>query len=411
MQVGVYKGGRANSTDVMGEGHAVELGFSKYSLEELKELEDRACPGWGSCALLGTANSTQCLSEVAGLTLPGGGTAAAISAKRLWIAKESGRRIVQLVHEGIRASDILTREAIENMIIVLHAIGGSTNAVIHLLALIEELEMGEEINISTIDTWSDMIPCILNVQPSGVYSITEFDQAGGIQAVLKKLEPYLNKDTMTVNGRTLIENFRDAMIEDPNIIMDLKEPLYKNGLAVLKGNLATSAIVRPPVIPKTLLKVTGPARVFDSEEEALDALKTKSINAGCVIVVRYEGPRGAPGLRELLMLTYYLKAAGLNEVCPIVADGKFSGFAKGPFICQVTPEAAVGGVIAVVRNNDLIEIDIPNKILNVKLSDQEINKRLSQWKPKPPKIKAGYLTLYARMADSCAKGAGLPLKI
>lgn len=411
MKGGIYKGKRLDSTDMISEGHAVELGFSKHTIAELKEMEDCACPGWGSCALLGTANTTQCLSEVAGLTLPGGGTAPAVSAKRLWLAKESGRQIVELVHKGIRASDILTKQAIENMIIIQHAIGGSTNAVIHLLALIEELGFGDDLNIDTIDRWGAKIPCILNVQPGGEFDIWDFDEAGGMQALMKRVEKYLDLNCLTVNGKTMGENLRETKIENPEVIRELNKPLYANGLAVLRGNLATSAIVRPPVIPQKMLKMTGPARVFDSEMEALDALKNKTIKPNTVIIVRYEGPRGAPGLRELFMTTYYLKAAGLDQSCAIVADGKFSGFAKGPFICQVTPEAAVGGPIAVVKDNDLIEIDIPNKQLNIKVSEEELSKRLAEWKPKAPKVRSGILTLYARMANSCAEGAGLPLKI
>ncbi len=411
MTVGEFKGRKTDSTEMIGEGHAFELGFSKYSHDELMEMEDCACPGPGSCALLGTANTTQCLSEAAGLTLPGGGTAPASSARRLWIAKESGRRIVELVHQGIRATDILTKETIENMMIVLNAIGGSTNAVVHLLALVEELGFLDSINIGTLDAWSKKIPCILNVRPGGEYTIAEFDQAGGIQGVLKRLAPHLHTQSLTVNGKTVAENINAARITRPEIIGDLEKPVYENGLVILRGNLADSAVVRPPVVPKNMLKVTGPARVFDSEADALPAVGKKQINPGDVIVVRYEGPRGAPGLRELLNLTYYLKAAGLNESCAIVADGKFSGFAKGPFVCQVTPEAAVGGPIALVKENDRVEIDIPNRKLNVKVSDEELARRRAEWKPKPPKVRNGYLTLYARVANSCAMGAGLPLKI
>ena len=411
MESGIYRGRRITISDVVAEGYAVELGFSNYPPQELLEMENCACPTSGSCALLGTANTVQCLSEAAGLTLPGGGTAPAVSAKRLWIAKESGRRVVELVYKGIRVSDILTKEALENMIIILHAIGGSTNALVHVLALIEELGMSDSLNIDTIDSWSDKIPCITNVLPGGEYSVCDFDEAGGIQAVMKKLGGHLHTNTLTVNGRTPAENLENAKVERSEVIKDLKEPLYERGLTVLRGNLATSAIARPPVVPQKMLRMTGPARVFDSEAEALDALKNKAIAPGSVIVVRYEGPRGAPGLRDLLKVTFYLKAAELDESCAVVADGKFSGFAKGPFVCQVTPEAAAGGPIAVVRDDDLIEIDMLGKRLNVKVPEEELQKRLAEWKPREAKVRRGILTLYARMADSCAKGAGLPLRL
>jgi len=411
METGTFKGKPVNAADVMTEGLAQEMGFGKYTKEELLELEDCACPGAGSCALLGTANTAECLAEAVGLTLPGSGTAPATSARRLWLAKESGRRIVEMVHQGIRAPDIITREAIENMMIVQNAIGGGTNCIIHILALVEEMGWGEELNIDTLEKWSDKIPCILNVQPGGEYGVCDLDSAGGIQAVMKNLEPYLYKKALTVNGKTVGENIKAAKVVRPEVIKSVKEPLYEKGFAVLRGNLATSAVVRPPVVPKNLWKITGPARVFDSEVAAHEALANKKIKPGDVIVVRYEGPRGAPGCRDHLMLTYYLKAAGLFESCAIVADGKFSGFAKGPFICQVTPEAAVGGPLAAVKEKDLIEIDIYNKKLNLKISNQELKKRLAAWKPPKPKVRSGYLTLYARLADPCTKGAGLSLKI
>jgi dihydroxy-acid dehydratase len=228
---------------------------------------------------------------------------------------------------------------------------------------------------------------------------------------MKNLGKSLHLNCLTVNGKTLGENLTASIVKRPEVIRKLQDPVYQNGIVVLRGNLAKSAIVRPPVVPPKMLQMRGPAKVFDSESEALEAIGKKAIKPGSVIVIRYEGPRGGPGLRELFKTTYYLKATGLDQSCAIVADGKFSGFAKGPFICQVTPEAAVGGPLAVVKDNDPIEIDIPHKKLNLRIPVEELTKRLAKWRPKIPKVRSGFLTLYARMANSCAEGAGLPLKI
>jgi len=316
-----------------------------------------------------------------------------------------------MVYEGLKSSAILTPEALENAVILLHALGGSSNIVFHILALAEELGIGDSIDVDLLEQWGKKIPCITNVMPGGKYSMTELDEAGGVQAIMKQVEQHLHKNALTVNGKTVGDNLESARVLDSDIIRPLSNPVYERGLAVIKGNLATSAIVRYSVFPKALLKFAGPAKVFNSQQEARDGVRNSKIKRGDVIIVRYEGPRGGPGMPDLLNLMYELYGADLANYCLVITDGKFSGFAQGPFICQVTPEAATGGPLAVVKDGDTIQIDVGNNKLNVNISDQELQKRLTEWKPKEPKVKRGYLTLWVRMANSAAKGAGLPYNI
>lgn len=408
---GWYKGERIHASTAKEVGLAYDLDPRTHSLEEVQEIEDLACPGPGSCALCGTANTTALLSEILGLTLPGGGSAPAVSAKRRWLSRQTGRQIVEMVHEGLTPSAILTPETLENAIILLHAIGGSSNAIFHILALAEDLSIGDKIDIDLIEHWGKKIPCIANVMPSGKYAVTELDEVGGIPALMKQLEQYLHKDVMTVNGKTWGENWQSAKVLDSDIIRPLSNPVFDRGLAILKGNLATSAVIRYSVFPKALRKFTGPARTFDSQVEARDGLRKNKIKRGDAIIVKYEGPRGGPGMPDLFNFMYELHGADLADYCLLITDGKFSGFAEGSFICQVTPEAAVGGPLAVVKDNDVIELDVESNKLNVNIPDTELQKRLAEWKPVEPKVRRGYLTLWARMANSAAKGAGLPYNI
>jgi len=408
---GRYMGRDIATGDLDATAWAIQLETCKFSSENLKRMEDAACPGSGACALLGTANTMQCLSEAVGIALPYAGTAPAASAKRLWLARESGRQIVSLIREGISPMDIFTKEALENMIRVLHAIGGSTNAVLHILALAQEVDLLDEISLETFDKLSRETPCICNVKPSGTYAVSDLDEAGGIPAVMKNLSSLLNLDVLTVTGKTVGENIKDAQNLNDEVIRPLNRPLYREGLAVLRGNLANSAIARPTVMPKEMLKFKGAARVFDSQSDALAALANREINPGEILVVRYEGPRGGPGTSDIFKVLGYLCALDLDKSCALVTDGKFSGFARGPGVCQVSPEAAVGGPIALVKDGDIIEIDVPNRQINVQLSDQEIQKRLAEWRPPEPKVKRGFLTLYARMAEPVERGGGLPLRL
>lgn len=408
---GSHKGRRMDADMAIHAGFLHDMDPSKISIDELMEIENIACPGPGSCAPCGTANTTAILSEVLGLTLPGGGTAPAVSAKRRWISRQTGRRIVEMIHEGLTPNAILTPEALENAIMVLHALGGSSNAIFHILALAEEFGIGDRINVDLIESWGRKIPCIANIRPGGKYGVSELDEVGGILGVMKQVENYLHKKVLTANGKTVGENLQKAKALDSDIIRPFSNPVFERGIAIIKGNLAESAVVRFSVFPRVLLKYSGPAKVFDSQHEAQEAVKNKKIKRGEVIVVRYEGPRGGPGMPDLLHLMYEIRVAGLVEYCPLLTDGKLSGFAQGPFICQISPEAATGGPIALIKDGDMIEIDVLNNKLNAKITDEEFKKRRAAWKPKEPKVKRGYLTLWARFANPASKGAGLPYNI
>ena len=411
MEAGRYKGEDIVTTTLDAECWAYGVGKPRVSEEEIQVLEDSACPGAGSCALLGTANTMQCLTEALGLSLPGAGTALAVSAKRLWIAKESGRKIVEMVKKGITSSQIITPMNLRNAIRVLHAIGGSTNAVIHLLAIAYEKGFEREINLELFEQFGQETPCITAVRPSGPYTMGDFDEAGGIQAVMKRIEKFLNRDVMTVTGETLGNHLNRISVRDSPVIKGLEDPVNRGGLAILRGNLAKSAVVRPTVIPKEMLQHRGPAKVFNGQEEALEALQQNKIQAGDVVVVRYEGPKGGPGLTEVFKVIGYMNATGLETKCALVTDGKISGFAKGPFICQVSPEAAEGGPLALVQDGDVIEIDIPNRKLNLQVSEEELKDRQDRWKPPAPRVTEGFLTVYARLANPAEKGAGINLRL
>lgn len=407
---GWYGGKRLDSSGVLRAGltYALDPAASKVSAEQVVEMENCASTGPGACALCGTANTTALLSEVLGLTLPQGGSTPAVSAARRWLSRQTGRRIVEMVHAGLTPSAILTRESLENAIIALHALGGSSNAVYHILALSEDLGLGDTINIDLIEYWGKRIPCVANVMPSGMYSMPELDAAGGVRGVLKRVEEFIHKDAMTVSGRTWGELLKGVEISDSDVIRTLDNPVFERGLAILKGNLATSAVVRYSVFPKNVRQFSGPAKAFSSQVEARSALKKGQIHRGDAIVVPYEGPRGGPGMPDLFHLMYELNGAGLSDYCPVITDGKFSGFAMGAFVCQVTPEGAVGGPIALVRTGDLIDVDVDRNILNVRVSDEEMAKRKSQWSRPKSKVERGYLTLWANYANPASKGAGLP---
>ena len=412
MDSGHYHGKQSVTTTLDSECYAFGVGQPRISVAEILEMEDRVCPGAGSCALLGTANTMQCLVEALGLTLPGSGTAPATSARRLWLAKESGRRIVELVAQGVTSSRIISKQAVANAIKVLHAIGGSTNAIVHLLALAYELRWEEEINLSLFERFSDQVPCITNVVPSGVYTMKDFDDAGGIQTVMKRIESSLDREAMTVTGKTVGENLAGMGIpEDSDVIRPLDRPIARESLVILRGNLARSAVVRTPVIPKEMFRHRGPARVFDSQEEAIAALRDHEIKPGDVLVLRYEGPKGGPGFNEVFKVIGLLNASGLETRCALVTDGRISGFAKGPYICQVSPEAAAGGTLAVVEDGDPIEIDIPERRISLAVPEGEIERRLAAWKPPAPRVKDGILTAYAKLANPAELGGGLNLRL
>jgi dihydroxy-acid dehydratase len=377
----------------------------------MDRLEDSVCPGPGACALLGTANTMQCLTEAMGLSLPGVATTPAVSAVKLRQAKQSGQQIVNLVEAGITSHQIITRDSLTNAIRVLHAIGGSTNAIIHLLAMAWEMRFEDDIHLAFIEKLGQETPCIANVRPSGPYTVGDFDEAGGIPAIMKRLEDHLKKDAMTVSGQTLAANLEPARVLKPAVIKSLEEPVSEGGLAILSGSLARSAVVRPTVIVDEMKQHTGPARVFDGQEAALEALRDGKVQAGDVVVVRFEGPRGGPGLTEVFKVIGFMRGLGLESKCALVTDGKISGFAKGPFICQVSPEAAEGGPLAVVKDGDMIEMDIASRALNLLIPDKELQERIQNWAPPPPRVTDGFLTVYARLANPAAKGAGINLRL
>ncbi len=411
MAAGRYKGEDIVTTTLDAECWAYGVGKPRVSEEEVAMLEEAACPGPGSCALLGTANTMQCLAEALGLALPGAATALAVSAKRLRIAKESGRQIVHLLERGITSSRIITPANIFNAIRVLHAIGGSTNAVLHLLAIAYEKGFEKEIDLELVERLGQETPCIAAVRPSGPYTMGDFDEAGGVQAVMKRIESSLKTEVLTVTGATVADNLAQVTLDDSPVIRDPRNPVNRGGLAILRGSLAQSAVVRPTVIPAEMMRHTGPARVFDGQEAALEGLRQGKVRPGDVVIVRYEGPKGGPGLTEVFKVIGYLNATGLETQCALITDGKISGFAKGPFICQVSPEAAEGGPLAVVQDGDIIEIDIPDRRLNLKISAEELAARIAAWQAPPPRVTDGFLTVYARLANPASKGAGINLRL
>ncbi|MEM2091954.1 MAG: dihydroxy-acid dehydratase [Candidatus Bathyarchaeia archaeon] len=381
-----------------------EYSAGKISLEDLRALEDYAFPGCGSCNGMYTANTMACVAESLGLSLPGCATALAVSSKKLRIAKRSGERIVEMVKENLKPSDILTRKAFENAIAVDMALGGSTNAVLHIKAIAEEA--GIDLPLKIFDETARRVPHICDMRPSGPHDLEELDAAGGIPAVMSVLRDKLHLDALTVTGKTVGENIRDAVVYDSEVIRPLDKPVHsEGGIAVLFGNLAPNgAVTKVTAISQRMLVHKGPARVFDSEEEAMRAILNREINSGDVIVIRYEGPKGGPGMREMLSPTAAVAGMGLSDSVALITDGRFSGATRGPCIGHVSPEAAEGGPIAALKDGDIISIDIPARRLDVELSDEEIRKRLSTWKPRPPKIFKGYLRRYWYLVQSADRG-------
>jgi dihydroxy-acid dehydratase len=387
------------------------LQAAKFSEQEILAMEEAACPGPGACALMGTANTMQILSEALGMSLSGTATIPAVSSRRLMAARRSGRQIVELVKKGLTPSRIMTRPTLLNAIIVDLAIGGSTNAVLHLLTFAREL--GIELALEDFDRLSRKVPCICSVIPSGPHTVVDFHEAGGAPAVMNELKDLLDLDCLTVNGTTLGETIKGKKSLNREVISDVQHPFHETGgLVVLKGNLAPAgAIARPTSFKKEMLKHTGPARVFDSDEEALQAIYDRRVQRGDVIVIRYEGPKGAPGMREMMLSTDALVGMGLDREIALITDGRFSGFTQGTAIGHVAPEAMAGGPIAVVRDGDIIAIDILNRSLTIRLTDAEINTRLKVWKAPEPKVKKGVLTIYSRLVEQADGGATIDTQI
>jgi dihydroxy-acid dehydratase len=376
------------------------------TINELKEMEGCACPGVGSCAGMFTANSMNCLSEALGLALPYNGTIPAIFADRIRLAKESGIQIMEVVKKNLLPSKILTRKAFENAITVDMAFGGSTNTSLHLPAIAQEA--GIPLPLQTFNRISDRTPHLCNMSPGGPFHLQDLHRAGGIPALMAELnrKKMIHKDVMTVTGKTVGENIKGKKRLNSEVIRPLEKPYHTTGgLVALFGNLAPEgAVVKRSAVDESMLKHRGPARIFESEEDALKAILSQKIRKGEVIVIRYEGPKGGPGFREMLAPTSAIVGVGRDRDVALLTDGRFSGASRGAAIGHISPEAADGGPIAVVRNGDMIEIDIPNKKLNLLVSDSELKRRLSQWKPRE-KVLKGYLKRYARLVRSASVGA------
>ena len=369
----------------------------------LSGLEMEACPGEGSCQGMYTANTTACLIEAMGMSLPGCATALAGMARKKRIAYESGEKIVQLVRKNIKARDIITPSAIHNAIVCDLALGGSTNTVLHIPAIAHEA--GVDMKIDLFDKLSRKVPHIVNIRPGGEYFMEDLEFAGGIPAVLKRLMPFL-KSSKTVFGADIKKIAENAHIVNDDVIRPLKKAYHKEGgLAILKGNLAPDgSVVKQSAVAKSVMKFTGRARIFDSEETAMKAILGKKIKKGDVVVIRYEGPKGGPGMREMLSPTAAITGMGMSEEVALITDGRFSGGTRGPCIGHISPEAAEGGAIAALKENDEISIDIARREISVNLSDAEIKERLKKVKIKKKKI-TGWLSRYSALVTSAATGA------
>jgi dihydroxy-acid dehydratase len=410
MKAGKTKDGRTVDLISIFEGVA-QLKMGKISQAQLDELEATGCPTCGSCSGMFTANSMNCLAEAIGMALPGNGTILAVDPKRQDLYKAVGRQILELVKNDIKPLDIISLKSMDNALMLDMAMGGSTNTVLHTLAIASEA--GIEYDLDRINAISARCPNICKVSPStNKVHVEDVDAAGGISAILKeisKIPNLLNLDCRTVTGKTLGENIANAQIKNAEVIHSLENPYSKTGgLAVLRGNLAPKGcVVKSAGVAPSMLTHTGPAVIFDSQEEAGEGILAGKVKAGDVVVIRYEGPKGGPGMQEMLSPTSYIMGAGLGESVALITDGRFSGGTRGACIGHVSPEAAVGGPIAMLQNGDIIEIDIPKNKIKVQLTAKELAARKKNWKPPEPRIKKGYLAKYATMAASADTGAVL----
>jgi dihydroxy-acid dehydratase len=374
---------------------------------ELLELEDQACPGCGSCAGMFTANSMNCLTEALGLGLPGNGTVPAVSAARIRLAKAAGMQIMKLVEQNIRPRDIATREAFENAMAIDMALGCSTNTVLHVPAIAHEA--GIRLDLELFNQISARTPHLCSLRPGGSHFLEDLDQAGGVPAVMKVLSSrdLLHLQVKTVTGSTLGENLARVSVLDETVIRPMDNPYHsEGGIAILYGNLAPEgAVVKQSAVAPEMLQRTGRARVFESENDAATAILQRRIQAGDVVVVRYEGPKGGPGMQEMLTPTAAIVGLGLDKDVALITDGRFSGGTKGAAIGHISPEAAAGGPIALVEEGDQIRIDIPNKKIELLVDEATLNKRREYWRPPQPRVQQGYLARYARLVSSGAQGA------
>lgn len=409
MLTGIYRGKRRSL--VRDTFEAVGLfQAGKINQEELENLELAACPGAGSCQGLYTANTMACLTEVLGMSLTGCATALAVSAKKKMIAYESGIKIVELVHKNLTPRRVMNENAFRNAIILDLALGGSTNTVLHLLAIAHEV--GIKLDLKLFDELSRHTPHIISLEPAGDQYMEDLEYAGGIPGILSVLKSKLYPHP-TVNGKNILEIAEKGKVKNKEVIRTLTDAYHKEGgIAVVYGNLAPEgAVVKQSAVKEKMLKFSGHAQVFNSEEEAIKAIFGKKIKKGSCIVIRYEGPKGGPGMREMLAPTAAIVGMGLSDSVALLTDGRFSGGTRGPCIGHISPEAAEGkesepkGTLAVIENGDIIQIDIPNRQLNIKLTDQEIKIRKAKWRPREAKVKKGYLARYMKLVTSASMGA------
>lgn len=389
-----------------------EFNAGKISEEKLQEYEVKTCPTCGSCSGMYTANSMNCLTEVLGMALKGNGTIPAVYSQRIELAKHTGMQIMELVKNDIKPRDIMTEKAFMNALACDMALGCSTNSMLHLPAIAHEC--GIELNLDIANEISDRTPNLCHLAPAGRNYIEELDEAGGVYALMNELNKkgLLNTDVLTCTGKTVGENIEGCVNKNTDIIRPIDNPYSETGgIAVLRGNLAPdSCVVKRSAVAPEMLSHEGPAKVFDCEEDAMKAILGGKIVDGDVVVIRYEGPKGGPGMREMLNPTSAIMGMGLGSTVALITDGRFSGATRGAAIGHVSPEAAVGGPIAMVRDGDIISIDIPANKIELKISDDELKKRTLEWKPREPKIKTGYLARYASLVTSGNRGAILETK-
>ncbi len=404
----------AGKTD---EGKVVDLisifeGVAQFNAKtidekQLTELECKGCPTQGSCSGMFTANSMNCLCEAIGMALPGNGTILAVDPKRQDLYKTAGKQIMTLIEKDLRPLDIITQKSLDNALVLDMAMGGSTNTVLHTLAVANEA--GIKYDLDRINELSSRCPNVCKVSPSCDYHIEDVDAAGGISAILKevsKIEGLLNLDCPTVTTKSLGDNIAQADSKDLKCIRPLADAYSQTGgLSILKGNLAPNGcVVKSAGVAKSMLIHSGPAVIFESQEEACDGILAGKVKAGDVVIIRYEGPKGGPGMQEMLSPTSYIMGAGLGESVALITDGRFSGGTRGACIGHVSPEAAVGGPIGLVEPGDIVEIDIPNNSIKVQLTDEQLAERKAQWQPREPRIKDGCLGKYAALATSADTG-------
>jgi len=410
MEVGCYEGAEVSLSD-LDERVFGKLPLGRARPEEILGMEEAVCPTVGACPIMGTANTMQCLAEAVGMALPFAGTALATSSERLWIAKRSGETIMKLIERNLTARKVMKESSLRNMLKVCMALGGSTNAILHILALAQELNLEKEITLDAVDETSRKTPCIADVKPTGKYYLPDLHAAGGIPALFNAMRNQLDLSPMTVTGKRIgemIKEFRGSSRQGAKqVIRTRKDPISKTGgIAVLKGNLAPiGSLAR--MLDNTIPEHSGPAFCFPSQEKALEALNRGMVKPGSVIVVRYAGPRGAPGMPDIYAVLATIVGRGLEGKVAVVTDGRFSGFARGLGVCQVSPEAMVGGPLAWVNDGDIIEISLSKRSLNLKVSERELKRRKDLWRPPKMKKEKGVLGLYATNAEQAYQGARL----